>query len=200
MCLLTLGWVAWGALHSLLVSPACAGTIERHFPRFGPYYRLAYNGLAVLTLIPVLVFKHTLAGESLFAWSGPLVWVRWAGLGAALFLAWAGAREYDLAWVGDLKQLRSRRSGDPYATELRTSGILAWVRHPWYGSALLLLWTHAGRFDTAELTTSLVLTAYVLIGARLEERKLLAVHGHAYRAYQARTSMFFPWPANVWTR
>ncbi len=194
MWLLALGWVAWGALHSLLISPACTAVITRRFPRFCPYYRLAYNGLAVLTLIPLLVFKHILAGEPLFRWDGPLALIRFGLLGLSLWLAWSGAREYDLAWVGGFRQLRSRCIGDPHATELRTSGILARVRHPWYGSALLLLWTHTGSFDDANLTTSLVLTAYVLVGAHLEERKLLRVHGQAYRTYQARTPMFFPWP------
>jgi len=193
---LILGWAAWGGLHSLLISPPWMRLISSRFPRFCPFYRLTYNGLAVLTLIPLLLLKHALAAEPLLAWSGPLVLLRFALLGAALWLFWAGAREYDLSVVGGLAQLRSGCSlaGAPYATELRTSGILARVRHPWYGGALLLLWTHTQGFDAANLVTSLTLSIYVLLGAWLEERKLVHVHGETYRAYQRSTPMFFPWP------
>ncbi len=196
LLLLALGWAAWGGLHSLLISPFWMRLVSGLFPRLCPFYRLAYNGLAVLTLVPLLLFKHSLAGEALFAWSGALVLPRFALLGAALWLFWAGAREYDLSVVGGLAQLRSSCSfaGSPYASTLHTSGILGRVRHPWYGGALLLLWTRTGVFDAAELVTSLVLSAYVLVGARLEEKKLLHVHGQAYRDYQLATPMFFPWP------
>lgn len=196
LALLGLGWAAWGAAHSLLISPAWMRLVSARFPRLCPWYRLGYNGLAVLTILPLLYFKNALAGEMLLGWSGLLVIPRFLLLGAALWLFWAGARAYDLKVVGGLAQLRSgcTFAGSPYAEDLRTSGILGRVRHPWYGGALLLLWTRTGAFDAAELITSLVLSLYVLIGARLEERKLVHVHGQAYRDYQRRTPMFFPWP------
>lgn len=196
LALLGLGWAAWGAMHSLLISPAWMRLISARFPRLCPWYRLGYNGLAVLTILPLLYFKNTLAAEMLLGWSGPLVIPRFLLLGVALWLFWAGARAYDLKVVGGLAQLRSgcTFAGSPYAEDLRTSGILGRVRHPWYGGALILLWTRTGAFDAAELITSLVLSLYVLIGARLEERKLVHVHGQVYRDYQQRTPMFFPWP------
>jgi len=194
--LLGLGWAAWGALHSLLISPTWMAVFSRRFPWACPYYRLAYNGLAAATLLPLLFFKHSLAGEVLLAWAGPLALVRWGLLLAAAWLAWAGAREYDLGWVSGLAQLRSgcTYASGPYAAELRTTGILRHVRHPWYGSALLLLWAHTREFDAANLVTSAVLTLYVLVGARLEEQKLIRVHGQEYHEYRARTPMFFPRP------
>lgn len=196
LALLGLGWAAWGAMHSLLISPAWMRLVSARLPRLCPWYRLGYNALAVLTILPLWYFKEVLAGETLLAWSGLLAVPRFVLLGAALWLFWAGARAYDLKVVGGLAQLRSgcTFAGSPYAEELRTSGILGRVRHPWYGGALLALWTRTGAFDAAELVTSLVLSLYVLIGARFEERKLVHVHGQAYRDYQRRTPMFFPWP------
>lgn len=196
LVLLGLGWVAWGAMHSLLISPGWMRLVSARFPRLCPWYRLGYNGLAVLTILPLLYFKNALAGDTLLGWSGLLVFPRFLFLGAALWLFWAGARAYDLKVVGGLAQLRSgcTFAGSPYAEDLRTSGILGRVRHPWYGGALLLLWTRTGTFDAAELITSTVLSLYVLVGARLEERKLMHVHGQAYRDYERETPMFFPWP------
>jgi protein-S-isoprenylcysteine O-methyltransferase Ste14 len=37
----------------------------------------------------------------------------------------------------------------------------------------------------------------VLVGACLEERKLVHVHGQAYRDYQRATPMFFPWAGRL---
>jgi protein-S-isoprenylcysteine O-methyltransferase Ste14 len=196
LVLLALGWAAWGGLHSLLISPSWMRLVSDRFPRLCPWYRLGYNMLAALTLLPLLYFKNALAGEMILSLGGVLALPRFLLLGAALWLFWAGAREYDLSVVGGLAQLRSSCSfaGSPYASMLHTSGILGRVRHPWYGGVLLLLWTRTGVFDAAELVTSLILSAYVLVGARLEEKKLLHVHGQAYRDYQLVTPMFFPWP------
>ena len=196
LVLLALGWVVWGGLHSLFISQSWMRLVSNRFPWLCPWYRLGYNVLAVLTILPLMYFKGALAGEAILSWGGVLVLPRFVLLGAALWLFWAGAREYDLSVVGGLAQLRSSCSfaGSPYASELHTSGILGRVRHPWYGGALLLLWTRTGTFDVAELVTSLVLTGYVLVGTWLEERKLVHVHGDAYRNYQHSTPKFFPWP------
>ena len=194
--MLALGWAVWGGLHSVLIDPRREVVFCRRFPRLCPYFRLIYNALAVLTLIPLPLAGRALAGAPLFSWSGPLLPVRVVLLGAVVYLAWGGARQYDLGWVAGLAQLRPGGAGarPPRATDLRTSGVLARVRHPWYGSALLLLWTHAGAYDAAGLVTSLTLSAYVVIGARLEERRLLRAHGRIYAEYRSRTAMFFPWP------
>jgi protein-S-isoprenylcysteine O-methyltransferase Ste14 len=194
--LLALGWAAWGGLHSLLISPSWMRMVSERFPRLCPWYRLGYNVLAVLTLLPLLYFKNTLAGEAILSLGGVLALPRFLLLGAALWLFWAGAREYDLSVVGGLAQLRSSCSfaGSSDVSELRTSGILERVRHPWYGGALLVLWTNSGHFDAANLVTSLTLSLYIFVGTWLEERKLVHVHGETYRAYQRATPMFFPWP------
>jgi protein-S-isoprenylcysteine O-methyltransferase Ste14 len=55
---------------------------------------------------------------------------------------------------------------------------------------VLLLW--ARDLDPAGLVVSGVLTAYVLVGTLLEERKLVREFGEAYRDYQRRVSMLVP--------
>lgn len=178
----------------MLISPFWMRAISTRFPLLCPSYRLVYNFVATATLIPLLLFKHSLAGDPIVGWIGPLEVVRLGFLALAIWLFWAGAKSYDLRWFSGLTQLRSRCTfvGDASAAELRTDGILARVRHPWYGGALLLLWTHVGMFDAANLVTSLVLTVYVVVGAFLEERKLTRIHGAAYLAYQRQVPMFFP--------
>jgi protein-S-isoprenylcysteine O-methyltransferase Ste14 len=42
------------------------------------------------------------------------------------------------------------------------------------------------------LAAAVGITLYILIGARLEERKLLSQFGEDYRAYQQKVPMFIP--------
>ncbi|HGY12263.1 MAG TPA: DUF2726 domain-containing protein [Desulfobacterales bacterium] len=55
---------------------------------------------------------------------------------------------------------------------------------------ILIVW--ARNSDMAVILTSLVITGYFLIGAFLEERKMLAEFGEEYTGYQRRVSMLFP--------
>jgi len=72
-----------------------------------------------------------------------------------------------------------------------SSGVLGVVRHPWYVAVfILLLW--AKDLNLTGITINLVLSAYLVIGTLLEERKLVLEFGDKYRRYQQQVSMFFP--------
>jgi len=79
--------------------------------------------------------------------------------------------------------------------ELVTSGPYNWVRHPLYGTALVLL-----------LSISLVFGDWIILGYTLagvlafrllvipaEEKQLLNAFGEEYECYQARTGALLPW-------
>jgi protein-S-isoprenylcysteine O-methyltransferase Ste14 len=74
--------------------------------------------------------------------------------------------------------------------EIDSSGVLGVVRHPWYVAVFILLW--ARDLDQAGITVSLVLSAYLVVGTLLEERKLVLEFGDKYRMYQRQVSMFIP--------
>ncbi len=60
---------------------------------------------------------------------------------------------------------------------------------------MLLIW--AGQMDVSTIIVNIILTAYLVIGTLLEERKLVREFGEEYRAYQKRVSMFIPF---LWLR
>ena len=60
------------------------------------------------------------------------------------------------------------------------------------GGGIALLWAIPGLTDVSLIVRTL-LTAYLVIGALLEERKLTGVFGETYLAYRQRTPMLFPW-------
>jgi protein-S-isoprenylcysteine O-methyltransferase Ste14 len=76
---------------------------------------------------------------------------------------------------------------------LNTSGLNAQVRHPLYFGTLLALWGTFLLYPTdASLLVAGVSTLYLLIGSKLEERKLEQQFGDAYRSYQRKVPMLIP--------
>jgi protein-S-isoprenylcysteine O-methyltransferase Ste14 len=56
---------------------------------------------------------------------------------------------------------------------------------------MLIIW--ARDLGLTALVVNIVLSLYLVIGAFLEERKLIKEFGDDYRHYQNRVSMLFPW-------
>lgn len=193
MGLLIVLWVGWCGLHSLLVTTAVRRWCEQRGGWWHGGYRLAYVVISLVTLVPVVWYGQSLPQAVLF---DPPLWFRAVQgllLVIALVLFIGGARAHDLGGFLGLRQWRDHRAGrEPEEPVLHTGGILARVRHPWYGGGLALLWGLPELTDVS-LVTRLILSAYLVIGARLEERKLIERYGEPYRAYRRRVPMFFPW-------
>jgi protein-S-isoprenylcysteine O-methyltransferase Ste14 len=190
LVMLALAWAAYGAIHSLSATHAVQDRVRAHWPRLAARYRLAYNALALLLLAPVLALHWAASGEALWRWTG------WAGpvstgiavVAAALF-AWT-LRWYDgAAFLG-------LRAGAP--ARFTISPLHRHVRHPWYCLALLVLWTRD--MDAALLVSATCVTAYLIVGSRLEERKLIAEFGAPYRRYAARVPGLLPIPGRSLSR
>jgi protein-S-isoprenylcysteine O-methyltransferase Ste14 len=78
-------------------------------------------------------------------------------------------------------------------TELVTTGLYAYVRHPIYALSILLMLCSAAVVPTAPMAVvAVVHVALMLAKARNEERFLLAAQGEAYARYCRRTGRFFP--------
>lgn len=187
LLLIGCAWLAYGALHSWLAGHGVKAWVERRWPRFAPAYRLAYNGLATLLLVPPLWLTLQAPGAALWHWPA---WISWpaAALAVAGFI-WS-LRWYDMGEFMGLHQWRGRDGREHEGFVL--SPLHRYVRHPWYSLGLLLLWTRD--LNAAWLTTAVAVTVYVLIGSRLEENKLIERYGHAYRRYRERVPGLIPWP------
>ena len=190
--ILALLCAAYGALHSRFASLAVKRWALARWPRLGPGYRLLYNGVAVLLLLPPLWLT--------LAWRGPLLW-EWRGVWAWLadLLAVAAGmgffwtlRYYDAQTFLGLRQWQ--RGGDlPSEREpFQLSPAHRYVRHPWYFFSLVIIWTR--NMDPAFLVSSSMITLYFWLGSQLEENKLLACHGAVYARYRERVPALFPLP------
>lgn len=189
---LTFLWTTWCTLHSALISTLVTESLHKRFPKGFRYYRLFYNFLAVVTLAPVLLYTFSLRGEPLVAWEGPWRIVPILLGVAALFFFVAGGRRYDFFQFFGLRQIREENACSVLTDDcsLDTRGILSVVRHPWYSGGMLVVWVRP--LDVAAILTNGVICSYFVVGAVLEERKLVGQFGPKYAAYRQRVSMFFP--------
>lgn len=122
-------------------------------------------------------------------WSTVLLAVFWIGWGIA-FLSTFLISHFDLfglaqvwaAWRGAARPEPAFRAPLFYKV----------VRHPIYVGFLLAFWaTPTMTFGHALFAAA---TGYILIGAWLEERDLVALFGQTYLDYRARVSMLIPRP------
>lgn len=190
--LIAVAWLGYFALHSALASLGLKRWVARRFPRAMPGYRIAYNTLALLLLIPPLVLTYAERGPWLWQWSGVGWWLA-NGLAAAALLAilWS-LRWYDGQELLGLRQWRGRVRRAEDQERFHLSPLHRFVRHPWYSLGLVLVWTRD--MDPAFLVSAVAITLYFAVGARLEERKLLVYHGEVYRRYRERVPSLIPLP------
>lgn len=187
-------WLAYGALHSALASLRAKRWIELHCGAWLPRYRLAYNVLAVILLLPLLAFTARQPGAPLWIWPA---WVSWgATIIAATGFIWS-LRWYDGATFFGLRQLRAAIGPDDNSEAFHISPLHRHVRHPWYALMLLYLWTRD--LNPPWLVAVSTITLYLIVGSRLEERKLIARYGDAYQYYCERVPGLFPRPGRVLT-
>jgi protein-S-isoprenylcysteine O-methyltransferase Ste14 len=186
-----LAWIGFGASHSLLASER----IKAGLGWLGRWYRLVYNGVALLTIVVVIrVGEHGLFPDvAPYAWPNLLQIVRWIVFGLGMALMVLGLRGYDLSRFAGLRQIRHPEA--PADEPLRLDGMHRFVRHPIYLSSLLLLWGRVG--NEAQLATAIWGSAYLIVGMKFEERRLVRLYGNAYRDYRSRVPALFPWKGRV---
>lgn len=184
------GWVFYALLHSALAGHGLKALVARRWPRFAPWYRLAYNAFATLTLLPLPWLMLARPGAPLWAWQGGWAWIANILALAAAAGALASSRAYAMNDFLGLGPLRGAPVADHDA--FRLSPLHRFVRHPWYACGLVIVWTRD--MNAAMLVSALAITLYLVLGSRLEERKLIATHGEIYRRYLARVPGLVPLP------
>ena len=186
-----LAWVTFGLGHSLLAGLRAKGMLT---PALGAYYRLVYNLLATLHIGAVWLLGNLLLGNNVpFALPDAMktALTGLSILGVVMLLV--ALRGYDLGRLAGTTQIRNHRRGiaEPEDEPLRTDGLHAYVRHPLYAAAYLILWGNAQ--DSFALATAAWASAYLAIGTWFEERKLLRLYGEAYKRYHEKVPALFPW-------
>jgi protein-S-isoprenylcysteine O-methyltransferase Ste14 len=188
-----LGWVLWCAIHSTLISITVAEYMKRKLGKGFRFYRLFYNVASVATLIPLIYYDYLIRESPVFSWEGPLAIVPVLLLAASISLFVVGGRYYSWAQFSGIAQIRGERTDGSLSRDnsFVVSGLHRVIRHPWYLGGILIIWAQDLSIPT--ILINVVISVYIIIGAVLEERKLVLEFGEQYREYQQTVSMLFPW-------
>ncbi len=188
MIWLVLAIALWGLVHSWLASlGAKAAVMSRFGGRAARMYRLAYNAFSVLTFAPIILLVGLLPDRVLYVVPSPWRYMPVLGQLLAVLAIIIALLQVDAASFIGIRQLIQREQ----PSQLVTGGFYRWVRHPLYLFGLLILWLTPAMTRNL-LVAYLALSAYLVVGAFFEERKLLREFGAAYAEYRARTPMLIP--------
>jgi len=134
--ILAILWISYCTLHSAMITPRITNFLRIKLEESYKYYRLFYNAVALVLLIPVVFYTYSIRQTPFFMWEGYLLPVRFLLLAAGLFLLYAGTRQYDMSTFLGLKQIKESITHNLINTtgQLNSSGILGVVRHPFYST------------------------------------------------------------------
>ncbi len=188
--------VAFAIVHSYTASRGFKKLAYRYVSE--GVYRFLYSVLSVLTSLP-------LAGIWLYyRWDSPLVysvpypsrWISFAAMAFGAAMALLSLAQTDpLEFLGVKAVLGMEQKKKE--KKLITSGVYGFVRHPLYLGGMLFFWGNPV-MTLMDLVGSAFVLAYLILGSRLEEGKLLEEFGEDYAEYQSRVSAFLPvkWAKN----
>lgn len=185
-------WLGYFGLHSVLASLLVKRRVAEMAPNFMPYYRLIFNGLALVFLLPIAWLSYHASASMVWRWQGAAAWLANGLALAALLGFWLSLKGYDMQEFLGLRQLQLNVCKIEDQEHFQLSVFHRFVRHPWYCFGLVLIWTRDMSVST--LLSSVLLTVYLMVGSRLEEQKLLAYHGDTYRRYRQRVPSLLPLP------
>ncbi|MBN9662472.1 MAG: isoprenylcysteine carboxylmethyltransferase family protein [Acidobacteria bacterium] len=190
--LIDLGLLALFAIqHSVMARPAFKRILTRLVPQAAE--RSTYVLASSLALMLLFWQWQPLGGIVWSVESAPgqiLLYTGYAAGWLLVFITTFVINHFDLFGLSQVFAYRSGKAAPE--PEFRTPAFYRVVRHPLYLGFLLALWVKP-TMSYGRLLFTAVLTLYILVAIRFEERDLIGLFGHRYRDYQRRVSMIVPW-------
>lgn len=188
--------LAFALLHSIMASLRFKKLVRQRWGEraYLGWYRFVYNAVSGITFLPVMAILA-------FAY-GPVIW-RISGIGIAVLAALQlvsglgllyAATQFDgLRFVG-VRQVWAYLRGDPLPLPPEPfiqHGMYGLVRHPLYSCIIVMLWA-VPVMRAGHLAFALAATIYFIVGALLEERRMIAEMDDTYLRYRQRVPFLIP--------
>ena len=181
----------FGLQHSLMARPWFKERWTRIVPE--PVERSTYVLLASLALV-VVMWAWRPMPEVVWTVEGPLAMGLWAVYLGGWLLMFASTEMIDGADLMGLRQVRAFRDArEVEPIDFQTPYAYRFVRNPIMVGFLVAFWA-TPRMSLGHLLFAAGMTAYVLVGVKLEERDLLVAFGDRYRQYCRDVPLFVPRP------
>lgn len=183
--LLACAWAVYFFVHSFLAANRVKKWVEMTLPKAFSYYRIGYNIIAISSLLPLLFWSIATPNHD-------LNFPAWSGYPGAFFVAFGlyllvrAFQAFDGAEFLGLKEETTPK--------LVQKGMYQYVRHPLYLATIVLIFGLFLCLPTQKMALTLLISyTYIGIGYRLEERKLIAIFGAEYLAYQQQVKALIPY-------
>lgn len=180
--------LGYGTIHSLLAADEVKRLLLERMPSLKRSYRFMYTVIAIVTLIPILLWYAQL-DETLLIGSKFLQFLGASCVVVGMILLLLAFKSYNLKIFMGLDFTEESDSKEP----LVVTGMYHYVRHPLYFALIVLFLGFAMLVPDAR-TFVLVgaMLIYIAVGSTLEERKLTQRYGDAYRDYCRKTKRWIP--------
>jgi methanethiol S-methyltransferase len=186
-------WIGYCALHSYLISIGFTNVMIRLLRNYYAFYRLFYILISFVLLIPLIKYTGQADTRIVITYEYPLSIVRYVFIAGSLTLFfYAFFFNYDCLSFFGIRQILNFRKAKNInsSSDIRKNGLLGIIRHPMYLALIIYLWCQT--FRMMDVVVNAVLTMYIIIGTKLEERKLVLECGDAYVKYQHEVPMLIP--------
>jgi protein-S-isoprenylcysteine O-methyltransferase Ste14 len=197
---LIVGYTAfYGVVHSWLASQRMKDWARRTLgPSSERWYRLAYNLLAGLALLPLLPMLVWLPDRVLYTLPVPWLWLALLGqLMAAAGILYGLWQTNIWHFLGLCQFLDMPLDGrEDCKPPLVVFGLYRWMRHPLYFWGLVFIWL-TPQMTVNRLALFAVFSVYLYVGTFFEERRLVTEFGDDYRKYQRQVPRLVPWRGPV---
>lgn len=190
--ILTFLLILWCIIHSVMIDNKFIKYVEKTFKSNFKYYRLFYNIIATISLLPIIIFAYSLPNLIIFQWDGYFIVLQIILLLICAVIFVAGSLNYDFLQFLGIQQIidKSRHKSLSKFGVLKTEGILNLTRHPWYTAFLIFLW--ARELNSTSIIVNIIFSIYLVVGTYLEEQKLKIEFGETYVTYQKDVAMLLP--------
>jgi protein-S-isoprenylcysteine O-methyltransferase Ste14 len=184
-----LAGLIYGAIHSAFTSTPVKKWITVQLGLENPYaYRFVYVLQSIFFTFIYLFIVFFLPDANLYIIPAPWVYLTTIIETAAAVCAFLSLMQTGiLAFLG----LSIFIDGEANPDQLNTKGFYRYMRHPLYFFTLLALWLLP--FMTWNiLAFNIGVSVYMIVGAALEERKLILEYGKEYIDYKKQVPAFWP--------
>jgi methanethiol S-methyltransferase len=175
-----------------MISTGFTGFMKRTLKSYYAFYRLFYVIVSTILLFPVFQYTALFASSDIITYRPPWSVIRYIIMICCLLIFFkAFFFDYDaLSFIGVRQLLNFREKTVNDSGGIKKKGLLGIVRHPMYFAVIIYFWCQTFRWS--DVVANLVLTAYVITGTTLEEKKLILEFGESYIQYQKEVPMLIP--------
>lgn len=173
-------------IHSLLATDYVKKIAEKKNKDKFRFYRIIYNIISFITAAPAFFVWITSSSSTPLLYTIPgelfpfFILLRLLAIGLFVYAAF----QTDMLEFAGLKTCKT----DGRIMTDKAYGI---VRHPLYTGIIVIIFTKA-EMTQLDFTANALVSIYFIIGAYIEERRLVYAFKDEYRKYQQRVSMFIP--------